>query len=337
MNDLWCAGCRMDGDLVSAIVKIQGVPFCNACRDRFRGMAEVLQTVIDWHFKNPLPSDDSRIERYGDTEMQGIPVGPKVTYKCICACGGTVEGAGQLLPGHHAKVLPPDGKPAPPLGYRGGPPVVTSRPATVRAVGPGVVLAQEPAKPIQAPSQPPRKRIKPEPEEDIVSRLDDVLAEAPEPMEDEEEFVTKTGKGDPLLKVLPNLEVAVQLMQAGKNDRQIAKELKIIPWRFAQSPAWTAVKKEARQSANAEIAVLEDRAEAVSRPKPKRRPAVVPPRSIPSAAPIVLSDSVVIHAPASNGGAKNHVRFIMFDADVSEGNLAEMMSAITNALGMKQA
>ncbi len=299
MNDLWCAGCRMDGDHVAAIVKIQGVPFCTACRDRFRGMPDILQTVIDWHFKNPLPKDESRIVRYGDEASDAVgdpiaPAGPKVTYKCICACGGTVDGPGRLLPGHHAKVMPPAGKPMLPPVHRGGPPVVTSKPATVRAVDSVKVLAQEPAKPIRAHSVLLRPRSEPAERDGTLERLEEVLAEAGKPRED-----------DPV-KVCEGF---------GKRKGNCTEEL---------------------NDKNSSGLCKKCYASMSYHKNHPRRPVQKAPEAEAVAAPLVLAEPAQLQPPA-NGSAKNHVRFIMFDADVSEGNLAEMMSAITNALGIKQA
>jgi hypothetical protein len=106
VSDLWCASCRMDGERVVAIVKIRGVPFCRPCRESYKDEPGVLATVIEWHQAHLVPQDNERIERYVETQMQAVPTGPPVEYKCICQCGGTVAEAGGLLPGHEVKALP---------------------------------------------------------------------------------------------------------------------------------------------------------------------------------------------------------------------------------------
>lgn len=296
MNDLYCASCRMDGDMVAAIVRIQGVPFCRACRASYSGQADILAKVIDWHKAHPLPADDVRIERYGDTEMQSTPTPPAVKHKCICACGGDVEQAGQLIPGHQAKVIL-----APERVIRTHSVAIENRPlpATLRVVAPEDILGMEPM--VDDPRLPPiraakgGRKPKPAPivEKDEVERLDEVLSEAGSAMEDMMEGICK-GYGK-------RIGACGEELGAG-NTTGLCKKCyanKSYHERMGAKP------KAAKRANGHALAVVE--------------PAVVAPIS-----PIVAT------APA-----KNKLRFVLFEADVDSGNLSQLTAAISQALGVK--
>jgi hypothetical protein len=159
-----------------------------------------------------------------------------------------------------------------------------------------------PAEPIRAHSV-RKKKAEPEPVRDgTLERLEEVLAEAGKPIMEDEPMAVCKGYGK----------------NEGKCDRELG----------AQNETGLCTRCYVNRKYHEKKATD-------GTTKPKR--AAKPERAAePVAAPLVLPSAVYLAgAVESTNNGKNHVRFIMFDADVSEGNLAELTRAITNALGQR--
>lgn len=302
----WCWICLQDQVKSLAKKRVGGVAMCPGCYHAYADQPDVLAHAVDYYRRHPPQEDTTKIERFGrelDEWGGRLPL-PPVKRLCLCGCKEEVPEGKTCVDGHSAKVVAPELEFVPPK-----------------------VEEKKPVKSITPV---------PEPEPELAEQLEQVLQESGK-REIEQDEEPEMEKKDALEKVGVDVSAALKRYMAGESLDDLAKSLKIPKWRFFQSTKW----KEARNAAEARQP-REDMPKATKRKPHRKKAAVSEPAGVQTAepepaelhAPLVhaTAEPALVGVSATQPEPKNHVRFILFDAQVSDTNLSEILAAIQKAI-----